>query len=263
MALLVLLFELTISFILVRGAGPETLHYIWHSEQGLVLARIIKGEQFICMKADFCEQGMVLAKALRRMVEQFVRMNTQSQEAREERCQEQEMQSAWEKRDPLVKWWSSQASRWHAALLAKARVIFLLVVYCCCGLLELWTFYTEVSIQSDAWHGEQNSGQVGMMSDSGWRAGGPHSVWYPVTTVLRSWTPEERWEDMDGFLASVERALQVLDEQLPEEASGTAGHVSWMFLAMLRHSMEDALNEIVLIQDQQSQWKALEVCIRL
>ncbi|KAF6361753.1 hypothetical protein mRhiFer1_009978 [Rhinolophus ferrumequinum] len=63
---------------------------------------------------------------------------------------------------------------------------------------------------------------------------------------------------MDGSPASVERALQVLAEQLPEEEKGTAGLVGWMFLTALHHNTEDGLNEIAHVQDQQPQGEALE-----
>ncbi|XP_074182350.1 overexpressed in colon carcinoma 1 protein isoform X1 [Rhinolophus sinicus] len=66
------------------GVGPETppdtphatLHNTWHSEQGLPKDKW------------HSKQGMVPAKALRRALEQFVHMNTQSQEDQEEQLPE-------------------------------------------------------------------------------------------------------------------------------------------------------------------------------
>ncbi|KAF6323411.1 hypothetical protein mRhiFer1_008388 [Rhinolophus ferrumequinum] len=55
----------------------------------------------------------------------------------------------------------------------------------------------------------------------------------------------------------MERALQVLAEQLPEEAKGTASRVGWMFVTALHRNMEDMLNEIAQVLDQQPQWEAL------
>ncbi|KAF6298841.1 hypothetical protein mRhiFer1_008896 [Rhinolophus ferrumequinum] len=69
----------------------------------------------------------------------------------------------------------------------------------------------------------------------------------------------EGWEDVDGSLASIERALQVLTEQLPEKVKSTAGHVGWMFLTMLHRSMEEVLTKATQIQDRQPRWEALEV----
>ncbi|KAF6284459.1 hypothetical protein mRhiFer1_009222 [Rhinolophus ferrumequinum] len=182
-------------------------------------------------------------------MEQFIRMKAQFREAYEERCQEWEARSAWETR----------ASGWHTTLLAVEGVTFLLVVCCCCRLRGLWTSYTEAITHSDTWHGEQDSGQVGMVSDSGqedmWP---PHSVWYQVASVLRSWNPGEGWEDVDGSWASVERALQVLAEQLLEEAKATTSCVGWMFLTALSLNMENALNEIAQVQDHHPRWEALE-----
>ncbi|KAF6364704.1 hypothetical protein mRhiFer1_009829 [Rhinolophus ferrumequinum] len=136
----------------------------------------------------------------------------------------------------------------------------------CCGLRlrGLWTSYKEASTHSDTWHGEQDSDQVGMESDSGqedvWP---PHSVWCPVATVLRSWTPKEGWEDMDGSPASVERALQALAERLLEEVKATAGCVGWMFLTALSLNTENALNEMAQVPDQVSRLEALEARVRL
>lgn len=142
----------------------------------------------------------------------------------EEQRREQEARCAWETR----------ASSWHTSLLAIEGVVLLLLI--CCGLRirGWWTSYKEASTHSDTWHGEQDSDQVGMASDSGqedvWP---PHSIWCSVATVLKSWTPKEGWEDMDGSPASVERALQALAERLPEEEKATAGRVGWMFLMAL------------------------------
>ncbi|KAF6302987.1 hypothetical protein mRhiFer1_008724 [Rhinolophus ferrumequinum] len=103
-----------------------------------------------------------------------------------------------------------------------------------------------------------------MESDSGQEDRWPsHSVWCPVVTVLRSWTPKEGWEDMDGSPASVERTLQVLAEQLPEEAKVTAGHVGWMFLTALSLNTENALHEMAQVPDQVSQLEALEALVQL
>ncbi|KAF6280987.1 hypothetical protein mRhiFer1_009347 [Rhinolophus ferrumequinum] len=103
-----------------------------------------------------------------------------------------------------------------------------------------------------------------MESDSGqedvWP---PHSVWCPVATVLRSWTPKEGWEDMDGSPARVERALQALAERLPEEEKATAGRVGWMFLTALSLNTENAPNEIAQVPDQVSQLEALEARVPL
>lgn len=105
MALWVFLFVLTISCVLMWGAGAETphdtIHDTWHNEQGLVSAETLCEvmEQFICMKAQF-------------------------QKAREELRWEPEAWSAWETR----------ASRWHTTLLAIAGGAFLLVICCCCRL---------------------------------------------------------------------------------------------------------------------------------
>lgn len=63
---------------------------------------------------------------------------------------------------------------------------------------------------------------------------------------------------MDGSTASVERALQVLAERLPEEAKGTAGHVGWTFLTALLRNMKDTLNERAQVPDQQPRQEALE-----
>ncbi|KAF6390299.1 hypothetical protein mRhiFer1_007873 [Rhinolophus ferrumequinum] len=97
-----------------------------------------------------------------------------------------------------------------------------------------------------------------MASDSGQDMWPPHSAWYLVATVLRSWTPEEGWEVMDGSLASVERAVQALAEWLPVEVKGTAVYVGWMFLTTLCNNMEDGLNEIAQVPDQQPWGEALE-----
>ncbi|KAF6390316.1 hypothetical protein mRhiFer1_007890 [Rhinolophus ferrumequinum] len=211
-------------------------------------------EQFTCIKAQFRKQGTVPAKTYRSMVERFVRVRAQLREAHEEQHQEREARSAWE----------TQASSWHTTLLAMDRVVLILVICCGLRLRGLWTSYTEASTHSDTWHGEQDSDQVGMESDSGqedvWP---PHSVWCPVATVLRSWTPKEGWEDMDGSPASVERALQALAEQLPEEEKATAGRVGWMFLTALSLNTENALNEMAQVPDQVSRLEALEarVCL--
>ncbi|KAF6390278.1 hypothetical protein mRhiFer1_007853 [Rhinolophus ferrumequinum] len=63
---------------------------------------------------------------------------------------------------------------------------------------------------------------------------------------------------MDVSSAIKERALQVLAQQLLEEVKGTASCVDWMFLAALRCSKEDMLNEIAQVLDQQPQGEALE-----
>ncbi|KAF6271562.1 hypothetical protein mRhiFer1_009663 [Rhinolophus ferrumequinum] len=80
MAPWVFLFGLTMSCILMWGAGPETphdtLHDIWRSWQDPL------------HYTWRSEQGMVSDKALRRAVEQFVRMNTQLQEDQEEQLLE-------------------------------------------------------------------------------------------------------------------------------------------------------------------------------
>lgn len=90
------------------------------------------------------------------------------------------------------------------------------LICCCLRFQVLWTSCTEASTQSDVWHGKQDSGQVEMALTLGRRTCGPHSVWYTVTTVLRSWNTKEGWEDMNGSLASMEKALQVLAERLPD-----------------------------------------------
>lgn len=105
----------------------------------------------------------------------------------------------------------------------------------------------EIPSPLDTWHNEQgdpgqvrkclthplpNPGQGDMWP--------PHNVWYTMAAVLRSWAPKEGWEDMDGSPASREKAVQVLSEQLPEEEKVFAGHVSWLFLTALHHTMEKA-----------------------
>ncbi|KAF6361748.1 hypothetical protein mRhiFer1_009974 [Rhinolophus ferrumequinum] len=143
-------------------------------------------------------------------------------------------------------------------------VAFILVMCCGLGLQGLWTSYKEASTHSDTWHGERDSDQVGMESDSGqedrWP---PHSVWCLVATVLRSWTPKEGWEDVDGSPASVESALKALAERLPEEEKATAGHMGWLFLTALSLNTENMLNGTAQVPDQVSRLEALEARVRL
>lgn len=77
--------------------------------------------------------GWLFLTALRKAMEHSLCMDTQLQEAHEDLRQEQEMQSAWEKPDPLVNWRSSLASGWCTTLLAIAGIACFLVVCCCCG----------------------------------------------------------------------------------------------------------------------------------
>lgn len=118
---------------------------------------------------------------------------------------------------------------------------------------------TRTPTHLNTWCNEQGSGQVRAMSDSGqediWP---PHSVWYLVATVFRSWTPVEGWEDVDGSPSSMGRALQVLTEQLLKKVRSTDGCVGWMFLTALHPSTEKALTEAAQVWDLQSQGDALE-----
>lgn len=63
---------------------------------------------------------------------------------------------------------------------------------------------------------------------------------------------------MDGSPASIGKALQVLNEQLPEKVKVAASLPSWVFLTTLHRSMEEALAETARVQDLRSQQKALE-----
>lgn len=77
-----------------------------------------------------------------------------------------------------------------------------------------------------------------------------------------SWVPVEGWEDVDGSPASIGKALQGLNEQLPEKVKVAASLPSWMFLTALHPSMEEALAETAQVQDLRSQQKALESRVR-
>lgn len=54
-------------------------------------------------------------------------------------------------------------------------------------------------------------------------------------------------DDVDGSLANIEKALQVLTEQLPGKVRGSAGRVGWMCLNVLHCMKEEVLAEVARV----------------
>ena len=62
-----------------------------------------------------------------------------------------------------------------------------------------------------------------------------------------TWTFLEGWEEVDGFLDSIEKAFHSLQGQLPEKVRVAADHISWLLLTSLKCNMDKALQEAVQV----------------